>query len=293
MRIVHAISGIEARNGGPTSALIGLASAQKRAGLDVRVVATWQDPDAFRSAEKLASRGLATKMIGPAVGKLSRHRDLALAVRQEVSCADVVHVHAMWEQIQHEACRAAYQAGKPYVITPHGMLDTWNMTKSRFAKQACLMLRVRRNLQRAARLHFTTTIERDWVSRLKLRAPAIVEPLGLDAMEYKSFPPPGAFRQKHKEIGDRPIILFLGRIHYGKGLELLVPAMAKLARRDALLLIAGPDSENYGAVIRDTVAKHGVAERVIFTGMVAGEERLAVLHDADLLALPSFHENFG
>ena len=40
MHVLHAISGIDPRNGGSTNALIGLAAAQVRAGLHVRVIAT-------------------------------------------------------------------------------------------------------------------------------------------------------------------------------------------------------------------------------------------------------------
>src|SRR4051794_20095940 len=127
MRILHAISGIDPRNGGPTNALIGLAAAQVRAGLQVRVISTWQERDAFRSAEKLESLGVGVRMVGPATGKLSRHPALKQNLIAEISEADVVHVHAVWEQMQHAACGVAGRLHKPYVFTPHGMLDPWNM----------------------------------------------------------------------------------------------------------------------------------------------------------------------
>ena len=149
MRILHAISGIDPRNGGPTNALIGLAAAQVRAGLDVRVAATWQEQDAFTSAKRLEGLNVGVRMIGQAHGKLSRHPDLIRSLEQELEQADVLHVHAIWEEIQHQACRTAQRMSKPYVVTPHGMLDPWNMRKSRLAKRIFLAMRVRRNLDRA------------------------------------------------------------------------------------------------------------------------------------------------
>src|SRR6185312_14106319 len=119
MRILHAISGIDPKNGGPTNALIGLAAAQVRAGLDVRVIATWQERDAFRSAERLAELKVGVRMVGQAHGKLSRHPDLIPALEEELARADVLHVHAVWEEMQHQACRAAQRMSKPYVVTPH------------------------------------------------------------------------------------------------------------------------------------------------------------------------------
>jgi len=151
---------------------------------------------------------------------------------------------------------------------------------------------VRHNLQRASLLHFTTEIERRWVARMNLRPPTIVEPLGLDASEYADLPPRGEFRNRYPQIGGRPVILFLGRVHYGKGLELLVPALAKMRRSDAVLAIVGPDADGYSRAINALVPPP-VMQRVIYTGMLAGREKLAALVDADLLALPSYHENFG
>ena len=291
MRILHAISGIDPRNGGPTNALIGFASAQRRAGLDVRVISTWRERDAFRSAERLEALGVGVRMVGQAYGKLSRHPALEQNLVAEISTADVVHIHAMWEQMQYVAGRVAQRLNKPYVCTPHGMLDPWNMKKSRLAKQIFLALRMKKNLQNASLLHFTTTIEQQAVARFNLRPPSIVEPLGLDASEYADLPPAGEFRRRHAKLGDRPIILFLGRVHYGKGLELLIPALARMQGRDAMLVVAGPDADGYSATVNKLAPS--VLDRVLYTGMVAGREKLAALVDADLLCLPSYHENFG
>jgi glycosyltransferase involved in cell wall biosynthesis len=292
MRILHAISGIDPRNGGPTHALIGLAASQQRAaGLSVRVISTWQERDAFRSAEKLESLGVGVRMVGPASGKLSRHPDLRNHLEEEIAQADVVHVHAVWEEMQYRAMRTAQRLGKPYVLTPHGMLDPWNMTKSRLAKQLFLSLRLRRNFERASLIHYTTEMERDMVARLNFSPPAFVEPLGLDHSEFANLPPRGTFRRKHASVGDGAMILFLGRIHAGKGLEVLLPALALMKRTDAVLVVAGPDAEGYRAQVEPLAGN--AQGRIIFTGMVAGEQKLAVLRDADVLALPSFHENFG
>jgi glycosyltransferase involved in cell wall biosynthesis len=291
MRVLHAISGIDPRNGGPTNALIGLAAAQRRAGLDVRVISTWQETDAFRSAERLEQLGVGARMVGPARGKLSRHPDLVRALREEIAGADVLHVHAVWEEIQHQACRAARSLAKPYVFTPHGMLDPWNMTRSRLVKTLYLVLRMRRDLERAALLHLTTQIEADAVSRLRLRPPRVVEPLGLDLSEYADLPPRGGLRARYPQLAGRPIVLFLGRVHYGKGLELLVPALAKMRRADAVLVVAGPDAGGYSATVNGLAP--AVTDRDLYTGMLTGRDKLAALVDADLLALPSYHENFG
>jgi glycosyltransferase involved in cell wall biosynthesis len=125
-----------------------------------------------------------------------------------------------------------------------------------------------------------------------LKTPGIVEPNGLDLGEFAALPPEGAFRGRHPELRGRAMILFLGRIHPKKGLDLLIPALARLGK-EARLVIAGPDQQGYRTVVEGMIRREGVGDRVIFTGMLHGMERVAALRDADLFVLPSYQENFG
>jgi glycosyltransferase involved in cell wall biosynthesis len=294
MRVLHAISGINRENGGPPIVLHGLAAAQVRAGLDVRVVATWTTDPVPGVVAELEAKGVRVTHIGPARNPMSRHPETARVLDELVRDADVVHVHAVWEQIQHLACRAARRRGVPYVFTPHGMLDPWNRSNGYWKKWLYLLWRMRRNLERAAAIHFATDMERDAVARLRLRPPAIVEPFGLDAADFTDLPPRGEFRARYLQVGDRKLVVFLGRLDYGKGLELLIPAFAKIARDDAALVIVGPDSHSgYRQTVERMIVEQTLADRVVLTGMLTGRDKLAALVDAHVMAQPSFHENFG
>jgi glycosyltransferase involved in cell wall biosynthesis len=199
----------------------------------------------------------------------------------------------LWEEIQHVAARAAQQKGVPYVIAPQGMLDPWSLRQSRWVKRLYMLLRLRRNLNRAAAIQFTADLERELTAPLGLRAPAIIEPNGIDLAEYHDLPPRGAARQRHG-VPPGLMLLFLSRLHPKKGLDLLIPAFARAELEDATLVIAGPaDSAAYEAELRRLVREHGIEQRVIFTGMLHGSDRLALMADADLFVLPSYQENFG
>lgn len=281
-------------------ALAGMAAAQARAGLSVTIVATFisEAPDdvASRNAaiKRLESSGVTVRLIGPAKDPMSRHPQLRSIMTEMARQADVVHVHAMWEQMQYEAARAAREAGVPYVFTPHGMLDPWNMSKGNLKKRLYLALRMRKVLQGAALLHFTTETERRVVQRLQLTAPMRVEPLGIDRREFADLPDGGVFRMHYPQLAGKKIVLFLGRLDRGKGMELLIPAMARLNIPNVVLVAVGPDSlTGYRATVESMIREHRVGDRVVLTGMLQGRDKLAALVDADLLALPSFHENFG
>src|SRR5438874_9473595 len=90
------------------------------------------------------------------------------------------------------------------------------------------------------------------------------------------------------------MIVFIGRLEYGKGLQLLIHAFAKDAGDDAALVIIGPDSHSgYRKTVEEMIQQHGLGDRALLTGMLTGRDKLAALVDAYLLAHPSFHENFG
>ena len=293
MKILHVISGIDRRGGGPATALIGLTQALAAQGADVTVAATWCQGDDLSAAEDLQKHGIHVELIGPCRRPLARHPQIKHLLKTLIAQADIVHIHALWEEIQHQAARVAYQLRVPYIITPHGMLDPWSLTQSKLKKKLYMAWRLRKNLNRAAAIHFTSNTERDQARSLTLSPQSIVKPIGIDLTEFENPPPAGTFRDRYPAISNRPLIVFLGRIHPGKGLEYLIPAMAKVRPDNTVLAVVGPDSNGYQTEMETLVAKHRLEQRVIFTGMLTGTDRVAALADADLFALPSDHENFG
>jgi glycosyltransferase involved in cell wall biosynthesis len=272
---------------------VGLSQAQAALGMSLTVASTYLEDENLSVRDQLRAAGVAVHLIGPAHGKLGRHRDLRAIVDTLVADADVVHIHALWEEIQHQTARACQRQGKPYIILPHGMLDPWSLAQGWLKKRLYMLLRLRRNLQRARALHYTTEIERDLTRGLKLHPEVIIEPPGLDLREFQDLPAKGSFRCRYPQLAGKKIVLFLSRLHYKKGLELLIEAFARADVADSALVLAGPDSEGYRAKLETLVAELGLGSRVVFTGMLHGPERVAALADADLFALTSFQENFG
>jgi len=87
----------------------------------------------------------------------------------------------------------------------------------------------------------------------------------------------------------------LGRIHPKKGLDLLARAFGQLARecKDVHLIIVGPDERGYRGEVERLFVSEGVVEKVTFTGMLTGKEKLAALSRADIFVLPSYSEGFS
>ena len=96
------------------------------------------------------------------------------------------------------------------------------------------------------------------------------------------------------QLGDGPVILFLGRLHERKGLQFLIPAFARAANEipTARLLIAGPDAGMLTTAQR-LAAQAGIASQVTFAGMLHGADQRAALATADLFVLPAVGEGLS
>ncbi len=294
MRVLHVISNLDPRAGGTTAAVGAIAEAQQAAGLDVAVVSTSLSDFQSVTTDRLRSVGVDVTIVEPH-GRVRAARILRPILHDLIAQADVVHIHAVWEEIQHQAAAVARRLRKPYIFTPHGMLDPWSMAQSRLKKLLYFELRLRRDLNLASAVHFTDEIERDHARRLNLKSSPIVEGLIIDLSDFQPAPAPGQFRARFAaQLGDRPIVLFMSRIHPKKGLDLLIPAFASIANAtNAMLVIGGPQADGYQAVVEQMSRDYGIHDRVIFPGMLNGTARATALVDADLFVLPSYQENFG
>jgi glycosyltransferase involved in cell wall biosynthesis len=173
------------------------------------------------------------------------------------------------------------------------MLTPWSLAQGALKKRLYMLWRMRADLNHAQAIHYTSRIEAEGGRALGLKPKSLLVPLGVDLNEFQPLPPRGSFRARYPQLKDHPVVMYLGRLYNHKGLELLIPALARMSVRDAMLAIVGPDQDGFEAKLRGLVSEHGLNDRVVFTGLVRGRERIEALVDADVFALPSFHENFG
>jgi len=293
LRVLHVLSGIDPADGGPTSALVALAKGLRRLNVDVAVVATPSSSGQLTAVDALQECGVRVRLGKDRRWPFVRDTDLRSLLGEEISRAEVVHIHALWEEVQFQAAHTCSLLAKPFIVRPCGLLDPWSMSRNRIKKRLYLEFRLRRYLDAASAIHYSTAFEADRTQPLGLRAPPIVEPNGFDFDDFRGAPSADAFRSRWNIPDDGPIVLFLGRLHSKKGLDLLIPAFADGAPADATLVIAGSGDNAYQMTLKRNVAAHGLANRVRFTGFLDGEERRVALMEATLFVLPSYSENFA
>ena len=219
---------------------------------------------------------------------------LGRALRADIGAFDLMHLHSLYMYHDMAGGRAARQHGVPYIVRPHGTLDPYIWRRRRGRKALFEAWFQNRTLERAAALHYTTDDEWRLAAPMARNPRGFVVPNGLDMDDFANLPAEGSFRARYPEIGDRRIILFLGRLNFKKGLDLLAPAFGEVlkAGHDAHLVIAGPD-DDMAEKTKSWLSQAGALNRTTFTGMIGGDEKLGALVDASMFVLPSYSENFG
>ncbi len=205
---------------------------------------------------------------------------------------DVLHLSLSFTHMNLVAHRRAAAHGVPYVYTPRSCLDPVRLRQRRLLKLGFLALYERRIIRDAAAVHVLTEIERDQAVR-QGAAPqqCTVIPNGCGLDPDMVFPDGESFRRRYRIPQGAPMVLFLGRLHRIKGLDVLVDAFATLRQGvpAAQLVIAGPD-EGEHAVVENQARRLGVLEAVHLVGRLDGDLRLAALRTADVFALTSHSE---
>lgn len=283
------------RYGGPINSVHGLAKGLVALGHEVRVLTT--NIDGPGVSDVPVDRPVQLDGVEVRYLPVGRPRRITRAPAMRADLArllprtDVLHLHGVWQWSTWMAARAARRAGVPYLLSPRGMLVRELISrKSPFAKRLWLAAIERRTLAEAAAIHCTSELEAEDLRRLELDlAPVVVVPNGVVLPE--PMPSSRLAEAAWPALPRGGRLLYLGRINWKKGIDRLIRALTAVP--DALLRVVGPDEEGQRAALRALAREVGVADRVTFEETVHGGEKWALLAGADLLVLPSLHENWG
>jgi glycosyltransferase involved in cell wall biosynthesis len=281
------------RYGGPPRSILGLCRALGNAGVDVEVFTTTANgskplPAAPEGTEYDGVRVRYFPLAWPE--RYWRAAGLGEALGRALADADLVHVHGLWNMTGATAITHARAAGRPYVLSPRGMLQPAAMKRNRAMKFAAYWGFERAHLHEASFLHATSTVEADQLARYGPPVVSIangVTPLVASAGALERL------RDRAMLEADDEVVLFLGRLHPIKRLDLLAAAFATVhrARPRARLVIAGPDEGGYRQRIEPLFAP--VASVTRWLGAVDAETTAALFAASRVLVQCSDSESFG
>ena len=201
---------------------------------------------------------------------------------------DVVHVFGFRDPVGSIVAGWCRARGIPYVFEALGMFRP--KLRKVGLKRALDATVFRHVPSGAARLVACSALERDeYIAGGVSPARISVRPNGFPRIPQSV---PGALRSRLGIPNDAPLVLSVGRVANGKGLDLLVRAV--VGSRGSHLAIVGPDDgHGTSAQLRRLASELDVADRVHLVGQLGHDRVLTSLADADVVALASAHENFG
>ena len=195
----------------------------------------------------------------------------------------IIHSNNLWQLPCYYAARAAKIHGVPHVASPRGALARLALAGGSMGKRVFWQLWQRKALHAATCLHATAKSEADDMRAQGLRQPIAVLPNGIDVPQLGI-----GSQERQREL------LFLGRVHPTKGIDVLLPAWRRVQAEfpDWWLRIVGPDNGGHLDRMRTLGAELGV-QRVNFEGELTGEEKADAYQRASVFVLPTRNENFG
>jgi glycosyltransferase involved in cell wall biosynthesis len=294
MRILHVIPWFSPEFGGSVSVITQLTRELVNHGHEVTIITSDLRFDK-KSADAAGSCGITVipfrtvANLGLFVYTPSMNRWL----RKNIRNFDCIHMHTFRSYQNMCAFHCAAKHNIPYIVQAHGgilpifekqglkkMYDTaWGYA---LLKNASDNLACSKNESDQCRLM--------GVDENKIR----IIPTCLDTSEFRNLPQKGSFKTRYGIGPEEKVILFLGRIHKIKGIDLLIDAFYELSKEmdNIRLVIAGPDGGFLEALVNQA-AELDIQKKIIFTGGIYSSDKHAAYVDADVYVLPSRYEVFG
>jgi glycosyltransferase involved in cell wall biosynthesis len=288
IRVLQVIESLNVEFGGIATACAQLANHLARSGVAVTALTLDRPgPARRRCALDTGIRAVACRPSWPR--RLGYCRALP-AMLAASPAPDVVHIHGLWRLHFVQAARFAHHLGAPVIVSTHGMLHAAARRQRAAFKRMARWVFQDTIVRQASCLHATAVEEADEIRKLGFTGPIVVIPWGVQPPEPRDADP----EPSHAST-DRHVVLFLGRFHPTKGVDVLLRAWARVRTRvpASTLVLAGYDDGSYRQRMAALAATLGVSSSVAFEGPVDGPGRERLFARTSLLVLPSPAENFG
>lgn len=292
MNVAQVLGYLAARYGGPPQVAIQLGYGLQELGVNN----TWWATATEKERDEFVNMGNKVNLFLTTFPQFwYRSPQLYSSLAKQVPTLDILHLHQVWDYPLFAAARLAKKENKPYLVTPHGIFSQpWRYSNS-FHKRVYLKFIAKRLIQDASCIHAITPSEVAGLKKLGFTNPIAVIPNGISPSDFGNLPHPKNANENWPVLKDRLVVLFLGRLSKEKGLDLLLKSWKKVVREfpQALLMLAGPDFNNFRTDLELIIQKEQIGSYVFFSGMLKKQDKLTALSRADIYIQPSYSEGFS
>lgn len=201
--------------------------------------------------------------------------------------ADILHMEGLWRFPQFYISAWKRKKNKPVVCSPHGMLDPYIITSQGRLKRMIAKLFFQKSLNDVTCYHALCEKELQDIRSYGLKQPVAIIPNGINI---------SANRNNYVKENDKKHLLYLGRLHQKKGLDLLIMALGNIKKTHTELLdewkvdIVGWDDEGFRSKLEKLVCDEGLEDVITFHGSLFGEDKEKIYALSDAYVLPSHGE---
>lgn len=201
--------------------------------------------------------------------------------------ADILHMEALWRYPQLLMVAWKKHKKAPIVCTPHGMLDPYIIKNQGVVKRLVSKLFFQKSLEAVDCYHALCQKELEDIRAYGLKQPVAIIPNGIN------LPDPDL---KFEKTDNKKHLLYLGRLHKKKGVDLLLKALTVMNKEKKEMLnnwqidLVGWDHEGCKAELEKIVADNHLDDLVVFHGGLFGENKQRMYANADGYILPSHGE---
>lgn len=288
INIYHTIAGLHPDSGGPARTVTSAcASLTKIPDINVSLITQSVTGQPIYCGSLSPDRTHIAKSRSNYYLKSGRLLETLLDKQGSENAPNIIHDHGIWLPSNHAVADWAKRHKVPLVVNPRGMLEPYALSFRAFKKKVAWSLYQKKDLEYAALFFATSQAEAGNLRNLGFTQPIALIPNGVDIPNVDL-----SISNKQKNQRERNVV-FMSRIHSIKNLKGLLEAWAQLDADNWKLALAGPDEDGHLEEVLAYAKKLRIENKVVYMGVVEGEEKAQLLQNADLFVLPSFSENFG
>lgn len=285
MKILHILQSLDVKEGGGvTSRNLKLIEYLEKYKIDNYIITSETKNKRTNLSFIKKSRILFLKTIY--IGKYPLPIPKFIKLIKLVKKVDVVHFSNFWHLLNIYAFLICRIYSKKYVLCPAGALTIFG--ESKFLKYLYKILIGNSIVRNSSRIIAITQKEKKDILDLGINKKKLITiPNGIDSYEGESID--YKFKETFKKY--KPFILFMGRLNFIKGPDILLKAFSEISREfpSYNLVFAGPD-EGMTNILKKEAKKYELNKKVFFLGFVNKIKKDYLYKNATVLVIPSRSE---
>lgn len=293
-KILHVINTCDPASGGPVEGLKQLYKSYKKNKIHCEILSS----DTIQKAKKFQYGLPLINATGPSITKFNFNPKLIKWLKTNIYRFDHIIINGIWLYHNYAVWKIASKTNTPYSIFPHGALDPWFKKKypiKNFIKNIIWHLIQKKVFKSAKSIFFTTDLEKNLANKTFNFKDIHSKTIGYGIFgNYNFNNKKNLFLKKYPKLESKKLIVFLGRIHEKKGLDILIKTFLETydLNKSFHLVIAGTGEKKLINELKSLIPKKNKND-ITWTGLLLKKIKWDLFNSTYLFCLPSHQENFG